>query len=82
MRHLNCLNKCEGPNRGLRRIYFSINDALLPQGLIRSHSFRLKTLREEEAVFRAGKVSSIRAKFSRRSPDGASDDYLEADRNV
>ena len=65
-------------------MYFSIstNDALLPQGLIRSHSFRLKTLREEEAVFRAGKVSSIRAKFSRRSPDGASDDYLEADRNV
>jgi len=53
------------------------------QGLIRSHSFRLKTLREEEDVFRVGKVSSIRAKFSRRSPDGASDDYLnEADRNV
>lgn len=53
------------------------------QGLIRSHSFRLKTLREEEDVFRVGKVSSIRAKFSRRSPDGASDDYLnETDRNV
>ena len=28
-------------------------------------------------------VSSIRAKFSRRSPDGASDDYLaDSDRNV
>jgi hypothetical protein len=52
------------------------------QGIIRSHSFRLKTL-EEEDVFRVGKVSSIRAKFSRRSPDGASDDYLaESDRNV
>jgi len=52
------------------------------QGVIRSHSFRLKTL-EEEDVFRVGKVSSIRAKFSRRSPDGASDDYLaETDRNV
>jgi len=52
------------------------------QGIIRSHSFRLKTL-EEEDVFRVGKVSSIRAKFSRHSPDGASDDYLaESDRNV
>lgn len=28
-------------------------------------------------------VSSIRAKFSRRSPDGASDDFLaDTDRNV
>ena len=58
----------------------------LMQGIIRSHSFRLKTLREEEDVFRSGKVSSIRAKFSRRSPDGASDDYLDtessSDRNV
>jgi len=54
------------------------------QGLIRSQSFRLKTLREEEDVFRVGKVSSIRAKFTRRSPDGASDDYnIEgSDRNV
>jgi len=52
------------------------------QGIIRSHSFRLKTL-EEEDVFRVGKVSSIRAKFSRQSPDGASDDYLaDSDRNV
>merc|ERR1719295_178894 len=52
------------------------------QGIIRSHSFRLRTLHEED-VFSVGKVSSIRAKFSRRSPDGASDDYLaDADRNV
>jgi len=52
------------------------------QGIIRSHSFRLRTLHEED-VFSVGKVSSIRAKFSRRSPDGASDDYLvDSDRNV
>lgn len=52
------------------------------QGIIRSHSFRLRTLHEED-VFSVGKVSSIRAKFSRRSPDGASDDYLaDTDRNV
>jgi hypothetical protein len=66
------------------------------QGVLRSHSFRLRTLHEED-VFRVGKVpvlspsselrrpqvSSIRAKFSRRSPDGASDDYLaDSDRNV
>jgi len=52
------------------------------QGIIRSHSFRLRTLHEED-VFSVGKVSSIRAKFSRRSPDGASDDCLvDSDRNV
>ena len=67
-------------------------------GTNRSHSFRLRTLHEED-VFSVGKVSffflkfnvhffpvqvsSIRAKFSRRSPDGASDDYLaDSDRNV
>lgn len=65
--------------------------------VFRSHSFRLRTLHEED-VFPVGKViantlltkitltfqvSSIRAKFSRRSPDGASDDYLaDSDRNV
>jgi len=49
------------------------------QGIFRSHSFRLKTLEEEEDVFSVGKVSSIRAKFSRCSPDGASD---ESDRNI
>jgi len=48
------------------------------QGIFRSHSFRLKTLQEED-VFSFGKVTSIRAKFSRCSPDGASD---ESDRNV
>lgn len=51
------------------------------QGIIRSHSFRLKTLEEEDNVFSVGKVSSIRAKFTRRSPDGASD-VSESDRNV
>jgi len=58
-----------------------VTDSL--QGIIRAHSFRLGALQEEDTVFRVGKVSSIRAKFSRRSPDGASDDYLaDSDRNV
>lgn len=53
------------------------------QGIIRSHSFRLRTLHEEDIMGHVGKVSSIRAKFSRRSPDGASDDCLaDTDRNV
>merc|ERR1719433_726626 len=46
------------------------------QGIIRSQSFRLKNLRGEEAVFQPGKVSSIRQKFVRKSPDGASDDSM------
>jgi len=48
------------------------------QGIIRSHSFRLKNLQQrgDEGLFQAGKVSSIRQKFVRKSPEGASDDSM------
>ena len=41
--------------------------------MLEAQSFRLKNLRGEDAVFQPGKVSSIRQKFVRKSPDGASD---------